>query len=60
MRVRYVVRFEDSQQNQSAEDNLNGYCCSTGTYPIQIFVLPLPGTENKREIYAIVERGGQE
>jgi len=53
---RHVVRFEDAQQSQSAEVNLNRYCCNTDTYPVQIFVLPLPGAGNRREIYAIVEK----
>lgn len=55
MKDRYVVRFADGQNDQSAEDNLNGYCCNTCTHPVQIIVLPKSDGTGGREIYAIIE-----
>lgn len=55
MKDRQVVRFADGQNNQSAEDNLNGYCCNTCTHPVQIIVLPKSDGTGGREIYAIIE-----
>jgi hypothetical protein len=55
MKDRQVVRFADGQNDQSAEDNLNGYCCNTCKHPVQIIVLPKSDGTGGREIYAIIE-----
>ena len=60
MKDRYVVRFADGQNDQSAEDNLNRYCCNTCKHPVQIVVLPKSDGTGGREIYAIVEENQAE
>lgn len=50
---RIVVCFNDRQDNQSALENLNGYCCNLNYCPIQIQVLEIRGIIN---IFAILEK----
>lgn len=53
MKIREVVCFSDGENDMSAMDSLNGYCCNASSYPIQIQVTEVNGTTT---IYAIVEK----
>jgi len=50
---RIVVCFSDGEDNQSAIDNLNGYCCNLDYIPIQIQVME---SNTYHTIFAILEK----
>lgn len=55
MKIRDIIRFSDGENGMSAVDNINGYCCNTSSYPIQIQVI-VSEIDGTTTIYAIVEK----